>query len=358
VIKDETMTTSTAPARAAPLTPEGCDLRNFLRMPLQVGRLLDSNTWIEAADDPRVGHALMSLWAASWGQVPCGSLPDSDAVLTRLSLCPSGEEWQRIKARALAGWVRCSDGRLYHPVVSEMALECWLSKLAARLKGGRGNAVQHGTALDEQGLLAQIEQAHALLTALNPMSEALGKAAVLLRGRPARKPRGSAPDGAGQSGRQGQGADTGAAGVNAAAHAGVAAGAHAGVYAAANPLRTQQRTLLRTQVRAQQRTQGKGRDLSPLPPLQQTPVDNFGGPDNPDPRRRPGWWDSRSGVEAVGVWLQCGRWDESASQLGRGEHWPAYQGRVLRAAGDGPWHALLGGGTQHVSALLSAGGAH
>lgn len=119
---------------ALPGPPIGADvdLRDFSFMPLDVRRLLSSETWIEAADDPRLGHALMSLWAESWHQVPAGSLPDNDRVLQRLSMCPDVKEWRRIRERALAGWRRCSDGRLYHPVVVEKAQESWTHKVAQR----------------------------------------------------------------------------------------------------------------------------------------------------------------------------------------------------------------------------------
>lgn len=115
-----------------PLVPAEVDLSDFGFMPLDVRRLLTSETWIEASDDPRIGHAAMSLWAEAWHQVPCGSLPDNDKVLLRLSMCPSAKEWARVRDRVLEGWVRCSDGRLYHPVVAEKAMEAWGHKRAQR----------------------------------------------------------------------------------------------------------------------------------------------------------------------------------------------------------------------------------
>ena len=33
--------------------------------------------------------------------------------------------WQAVRDEAMRGWVKCSDGRLYHPVVSEFAMEAW-----------------------------------------------------------------------------------------------------------------------------------------------------------------------------------------------------------------------------------------
>lgn len=45
------------------------------------------------------------------------------------------------------------------------------------------------------------------------------------------------------------------------------------------------------------------------------------------------WFDSRAGIEAKGVELGIGPWDEAAAQLGRGEYWPSYRARVFHAAG-------------------------
>jgi hypothetical protein len=114
-----------------PLTAPECDLRDFPFMPLDVRRLLTSETWIEASDDPRLGHALVCLWCEAWHQVPAGSLPDKDAVLARYAMCER-QEWERIKERALQGWQRCWDSRLYHPVIAEKANEAWTEKLAYR----------------------------------------------------------------------------------------------------------------------------------------------------------------------------------------------------------------------------------
>lgn len=48
------------------------------------------------------------------------------------------------------------------------------------------------------------------------------------------------------------------------------------------------------------------------------------------------WFESRSGIEAKGVELGLGRWDEAAASVGRGEPFPAYSARVLKAAGVEP----------------------
>lgn len=99
------------------------DLRDVPCMPLDVRRLLTSDTWLAAADDTAVGYALMTLWMQSWHQVPAGSLPASDAVLARLAMCDM-TTWTRIKSAALAGWTIAEDGRYHHGVIGEKAVEC------------------------------------------------------------------------------------------------------------------------------------------------------------------------------------------------------------------------------------------
>jgi uncharacterized protein YdaU (DUF1376 family) len=114
-----------------PLVPAGVDLRDFGFMPLDVRTLLSSSLWIKAKKDPRVAHAAVSLWCESWHQVPAASLPDDDKVLADLARCDE-KEWKRIRERALAHFVKCSDGRLYHETVARKALEAWESKTSQR----------------------------------------------------------------------------------------------------------------------------------------------------------------------------------------------------------------------------------
>lgn len=156
-----------------PMTPPDCDLSGFDFMPLDVSRLLKSDTWINAASVPHLSHALISLWAEAWRQVPAASLPMNDKVQQRLSMVEA--KWPKVRAAALADWVECTDGRLYHPVVAEKALEAWLEKLAQRLSSGAGNAKRWGTSFDTAPIEAQMATARALLARLNPQSRALTK---------------------------------------------------------------------------------------------------------------------------------------------------------------------------------------
>lgn len=110
-----------------PLTSIDCDLRDFAFMPLDVARLRDSDLAIQlGAEEFR---AAVLLWCAAWHQVPAASLPDDDKALA--ALAGYGRvvtEWRKHREGALYGWVKCDDGRLYHPVVAEKARDAWQAK--------------------------------------------------------------------------------------------------------------------------------------------------------------------------------------------------------------------------------------
>ncbi|MDB5552827.1 MAG: Uncharacterized protein JWL86_2811 [Rhizobium sp.] len=105
-----------------PLTPPDLDLRDFDWMPLQVVRLRDSGIVVVASAE--AFRAAVLLWCASWHQVPAASLPNDEKMLC--SLAGFGRDvkaWRAISDDALHGYVECSDGRLYHPVIAGFAIE-------------------------------------------------------------------------------------------------------------------------------------------------------------------------------------------------------------------------------------------
>src|SRR5947209_7876606 len=105
-----------------PLLPAHVDLRDFPYMPMEVERLFGSE--FHAQSNDAEWRAGMTLWLKSFHQVPAASLPDDDVALARLAeLGRNVRSWRRVKSGALRGWVRCRDGRLYHRVVAEKALE-------------------------------------------------------------------------------------------------------------------------------------------------------------------------------------------------------------------------------------------
>jgi uncharacterized protein YdaU (DUF1376 family) len=98
-----------------PPVPAHADCRAFPYMPLDTERLLMSDLALTCSLE--VLGAAVLLWAAAWHAVPAGSLPAEDAALAHLAR--AGARWHGIKGAALRGFVLCSDGRLYHPVVCE-----------------------------------------------------------------------------------------------------------------------------------------------------------------------------------------------------------------------------------------------
>jgi hypothetical protein len=112
----------------APLTPIDCNLQDFAFMPLDVARLRDSD--MAAYESPEACWAAVLLWSAAWHQVPAASLPDDDRFLAKAAgYGRVVKEWMNLREGALHGWIKCADGRLYHPVVAEKALESWKAKL-------------------------------------------------------------------------------------------------------------------------------------------------------------------------------------------------------------------------------------
>lgn len=115
----------------APLTPADADLQDFPFMPLHVARLRDSD--LAAEEHPEACWYAVLLWSASWHQLPAGSLPDSDDVLCRLlGLGRDLRTFRKHKVGALRGWVKCDDGRLYHPIVAEQVATAWEGKVRQR----------------------------------------------------------------------------------------------------------------------------------------------------------------------------------------------------------------------------------
>lgn len=110
-----------------PLTPADCDLRDFPYMPLDVLRLRDSD--IAARTTGEEFRCAVLLWCAAWHQVPSGSLPDDDVNLAQYAgFGRAIDQWLQHKEGAMRGWIKCTDGRLYHAVVAEKANEAWQQK--------------------------------------------------------------------------------------------------------------------------------------------------------------------------------------------------------------------------------------
>jgi uncharacterized protein YdaU (DUF1376 family) len=114
-----------------PLVPADVDLRGMPFMPLYIDRLQKSKAWLLCKRRPELAFFLMNLWMRSWQEVPAASLEDDEDVLADAAMVDH-KTWSKVRADALRGWVKCSDGRLYHPVVAELAVEAWGQRQAYR----------------------------------------------------------------------------------------------------------------------------------------------------------------------------------------------------------------------------------
>lgn len=127
-----------------PLVPADVDLRGYEFMPLYGDRLLKSETWISGTAEAKVA-ALRLWWHAFAHETPAGSLPNDDRFLAEYA--GYGEQvraWQKIRPQAMRNWKACSDGRLYHPVVAEIVVDCWNKRLSASAKGKNGASKRWG----------------------------------------------------------------------------------------------------------------------------------------------------------------------------------------------------------------------
>ena len=157
-----------------PLTPAGCDLRDSKFMPLYVQALLNSG--FNAMMDDTAWRAGVTLWLKAWHQVPAASLPAGDEDLCALAgLGRDLRRWKKLRDKALRGWQACGDGRLYHPLIAEAALEAWISRLLSRLTSAAGHSRRWGTAIDPAPIEAGLAEAASLLKALNPQAETVAR---------------------------------------------------------------------------------------------------------------------------------------------------------------------------------------
>jgi hypothetical protein len=114
-----------------PLVPAHVQLRDFAFMPLDVVRLRDSDLATESSGEEF--RAAVLLWCSAWHQAPAASLPDNDQVLAKFAgFGRDRKAWLKVKSGALRGFELCSDGRLYHRVLAEKAIEAWDGKLRHR----------------------------------------------------------------------------------------------------------------------------------------------------------------------------------------------------------------------------------
>lgn len=116
-----------------PPVPHECDCRGLPYMPLRHVDLMGSDFMALSSGDEF--KAAIRLWMAAWNELPAGSLPTDERALASRSGLPL-QTFREHREMILYGFVECSDGRLYHPVTCEVALEAWVSR---RKQSARAN---------------------------------------------------------------------------------------------------------------------------------------------------------------------------------------------------------------------------
>ena len=134
-----------------PLVPAEVDLNGLDFMPMRHMRVLQSTLFVKSTGDEF--KAAFALWCASWTEIPAGSLPDDDVMLEALS---RSKVWKKVKARALHGWIKCSDGRLYHRIIAPLAINAWERRDEYRV-------VQENRDTRQQRWRERVKQLYALL---------------------------------------------------------------------------------------------------------------------------------------------------------------------------------------------------
>lgn len=126
-----------------PLVPADLDLSSLEYMPLLLTRLRRSKAWLRAKRKPELAFYMINVWMTAWGEKPASSLEDDDDILADAAMCEPAK-WPKIKEQVMQGFIRCGDGRLYHPVLAEQALKA----LDKRMKWRTKKATQRGQSED------------------------------------------------------------------------------------------------------------------------------------------------------------------------------------------------------------------
>lgn len=90
------------------------------RFAVDLIRMTASNTWTLAGDELRPW--CLMLWVTAWSQVPCCSYPDDDEIIAAKIGMPL-PQFQFNRAVLMRNWYRAKDGRLYHPVLTEVVTD-------------------------------------------------------------------------------------------------------------------------------------------------------------------------------------------------------------------------------------------
>lgn len=110
------------------------------RFELDYERINQSSTWALAGEHRPL---LLMLWLVAWQQTPCGTLPSDEEVIAALAgIAP--KQWQKARRVLLRGWIEHSDGRLYHPTLTERVAEMLEARAGAAARKARSRTKGRG----------------------------------------------------------------------------------------------------------------------------------------------------------------------------------------------------------------------
>lgn len=143
-----------------PLVPAEVDLRDFQWMPLDVARLRDSG--LAATETPERCWAAVLLWCAAWHQVPAASIPDDDVWIAKacgyVARGRVDPAWEQVREGAMRNFVLCSDGRYYHRILAQKAIESWTAKQAQRARVAKANAAREANRLAKEAASTSLRE--------------------------------------------------------------------------------------------------------------------------------------------------------------------------------------------------------
>lgn len=126
--------------------PYPSDVRsNGWRFELDLDKIEQSDTWALAGTRPELRPWLLMLWAKAWKQHPCGTLPDNDQIIAAHIGMPI-ESFIQDREVLMRGWYRCTDGRLYHPVIINRVIEMMGKRAVDRDRQRRKREIERKTA--------------------------------------------------------------------------------------------------------------------------------------------------------------------------------------------------------------------
>lgn len=117
-----------------PLVPTNIDCTDLDGFYLNVERLMSSEL-IALSCREAIGAALL-LWCRAWKQIPASSLPDDDRVNAAFCGLPL-QRFRKLKEEIMRGFVKCSDGRLYHKTLAPLAVSAFARKTEFKAKRER-----------------------------------------------------------------------------------------------------------------------------------------------------------------------------------------------------------------------------